>query len=228
MPIKAIAKKIIQKLGYNVTKHKQIQVLRGLDLPIKVMPNCKLLPNRDAALALLPKGGIVAEVGVAYGDFSRKIIDTIHPEKFYAVDSYGLGPGDDLWGTQILTSSKMRHEEFIKNKFKNEIEQKIFIIKKGFSWDVLETFEDNYFDYVYLDAGHDYDSVKKDVTVLYKKLKNNGIIQFNDYCLFDWIENVPLGIIRAVDELLVNSNHEILYYCLQKEGFHDIVVKLNK
>ncbi|MDR2447402.1 MAG: class I SAM-dependent methyltransferase [Treponema sp.] len=170
----------------------------------------------------------MAEIGVAYGDFSRKIIDNMNPSKFYAIDIFSSGPGEDFWGRTDWTDLNMGQKEFIERKFANEIGKGKFILKKGLSWDVLETFDDNYFDYVYLDAAHDYDSVKKDIRVLLNKVKNNGIIQFNDYTLYDWATNTPYGVIRAVDEMLVSDKHEIIFFCLQTSGFNDIVVKIKK
>ncbi|MDR0375711.1 MAG: class I SAM-dependent methyltransferase [Treponema sp.] len=170
----------------------------------------------------------MAEVGVAYGDFSRKIIDSMNPSKFYAIDIFASGPGEDFWGRTDWADLNIGQKEFIERKFANEIGNGKFILKKGLSWDVLETFDDNYFDYVYLDAAHDYDSVKKDIRVLLNKVKNNGIIQFNDYTLYDWSTNAPYGVVRAVDEMLVSGKHEIIFFCLQTGGFNDIVVKIKK
>lgn len=230
--LKKVIKNVFHKLGYDIKKSppppRMVKVLEGLQLPAEIMLNCKLLPNRDAALALLPKGGIMAEVGVAYGDFSRKIIDAMDPEKFYAIDIYTGGPGNDFWGRTDWTDANIGQKEFFEKRFADEISNGKFIIKTGLSWDVLAMFSDNYFDYVYLDAAHDYDSVKKDITILLKKIKNNGIIQFNDYTLYDWMTDDPYGVVRAVDELLVNSKHEIIFFCLQKGGFHDIIIKIKK
>jgi hypothetical protein len=180
------------------------------------------------ALSFLPRGGIMAEVGVAYGDFSRKIIEKMNPDKFYAIDTFAGCSGRDFWDRTDFRDLKIGQQEYIENKFRKEIDKGVFFVKKGCSWEVLETFEDNYFDYVYLDAAHDYESVKKDILVLKKKIKNNGIIQFNDYTIYDWISKYPYGVIRAVDELLVNGEHEIMFFCLQTEGFNDIVVKIKK
>lgn len=55
-------------------------------------------------------------------------------------------------------------------------------------------YEDEYFDIVYIDASHDYESVKRDIETWYPKVKNNGIICGDDY-VAGWA-----GVIRAVDE----------------------------
>ena len=226
MFIKRLIKKLMRKFGYDIVRYSEI--LRGLNLPYEIMADCKLLPNRDFALSYIPKGGMTAEVGVLYGDFSRKIIDKLIPNKFYAIDIFTLGPGMDIGNRTDWTKSKMKQQEYIENRFREEMDRGIFFAKKGLSWEVLDTFDDNFFDYVYLDAAHDYDSVRKDIDVLLKKVKNNGIIQFNDYTIYDWNANCPYGVIRAVDEMLVNGRHEVKYFCLDTGGFNDIIVKIKK
>lgn len=66
---------------------------------------------------------------------------------------------------------------------------------KGFSWDVSKNFEDSSVDFVFIDADHKYESVKKDIQHWWPKIKPGGIISGHDY--FN-----PGGVKRAVDELL--------------------------
>ena len=61
-----------------------------------------LFSSRLEMLHALPKGGIVAEVGVFRGDFAQKIYDIVKPDLLYLIDkwedkvsspSHGLGSG---------------------------------------------------------------------------------------------------------------------------------------
>lgn len=54
-------------------------------------------------------------------------------------------------------------------------------IKKGISWEISNEYNDNSLDFIFIDAGHDYDSVKRDITNWLPKLKKNGIIAGHDY-----------------------------------------------
>jgi hypothetical protein len=47
-----------------------------------------VLPNRNALLEALPKGGIAAEAGVADGDFSANILRLAQPQKLYLIDTW--------------------------------------------------------------------------------------------------------------------------------------------
>lgn len=57
-------------------------------LSTDVLKNAKCLSNRDEMCKLLPKNMVSAEIGVAYGDFSRIILDYSQPKKFYAIDIF--------------------------------------------------------------------------------------------------------------------------------------------
>lgn len=67
------------------------------------------------------------------------------------------------------------------------------------------------------------------MSVLLRKLKPGGIIQFNDYIMYNYIIHEPYGVAHVVSELLHdNINSEVLYYCLcPSGGFDDIIVKIN-
>jgi len=187
-----------------------------------------LLPDRANALKYMPKHGIVAEVGVAYGDFSRKIIDALSPKKFFAIDYFSQSdPFFSLWGRDDCARDNMPHQQWYENKFKAEIECGLMETRQGLSWDCLAQFPDDHFDYVYVDAGHDYQSVKKDIDVLKNKVKNGGFIQFNDYC-----NPTAYGVINAVNSFINSGRHKVKFFCLCLDplyiGFPDIVVQIQK
>lgn len=193
-------------------------------IPAECLREARVLACREDALARVPKGGIAAEVGVAIGGFSRKILDGIRPEKFYAVDLFS-DEIEEFWGAHF---GEKRHFGWYRDAFSKEIESGVLEMRRGISWEVLAEFPDDSFDYVYLDAGHDYASVKRDVEVLVRKVKNGGIIQFNDYTMYDYATKAPYGIVPAVNRLVRDTGSEVLYYCLSVHGFDDIVIRLKK
>lgn len=68
---------------------------------------------------------------------------------------------------------------------------------KGYSVDVAQQFEDEYFDFVYLDAGHEYEDIAADIDAWYRKVKKGGVLAGHDYHNTD--PNYP-GLDRAVDD----------------------------
>jgi hypothetical protein len=89
------------------------------------------------------------------------------------------------------------YEEFLKNiKY---VDKSINPIK-GLSENVVKLYEDCSLDFVFIDADHEYDGVKKDIENWFEKVKKNGIIAGHDY-----VETFP-GVIKAVDEFFGKEN----------------------
>ena len=78
------------------------------------------------------------------------------------------------------------------------IMDKITLIKND-SLNEATKYEDGYFDIVYIDASHDYESVKKDILAWLPKVKEGGIISGDDYV------SVWPGVIQAVNEIFGNE-----------------------
>lgn len=210
-----------------IQKACRLQVTKEYALPTEFKPewvkNAKVIETRHAVMDLLPKNGVAAEIGVAIGRTSRIIVDKMQPQKFYAIDFYsGFPPQEDVY-----RKLGMNQREYVEHIFEKEIQEGTVELRQGISWECLAEFEDDYFDYVYLDAGHDYESVKRDLKELQRVVKDGGIIQFNDFVRFVPSDYV-FGIVRAVYELLNETKSELMYHCLASNGFDDVVVKLRK
>jgi len=65
---------------------------------------------------------------------------------------------------------------------------------KGLSWEMANNFEDGSVDFVFIDADHAYESVKKDIEAWLPKVKNGGYLSGHDYA-----SHAP-GVISAVNE----------------------------
>jgi len=200
-----------------------------VQIKMQALEAATLLPSRTLVFEHIPKNGIAAEVGVAYGDFSRKIIDNLSPNKFFAIDYFSQDdPFLGFFGRDNFIKDNMPHQQWYENRFKAEIESGLMETRQGLSWDCLAQFPDNYFDYAYLDAAHDYHSVRKDLKVLIEKVKNGGFIQFNDYCPGAPRTGEVYGVIAAVNRFINSGQHKVKYFCLSTLGNHDIVVQICK
>lgn len=67
-------------------------------------------------------------------------------------------------------------------------------VRVGLSVRMARKYPDFHFDIVYLDASHDYLSVKHDIEAWWPKVKNGGVLCGDDY-IIGWD-----GVIQAVDE----------------------------
>lgn len=75
----------------------------------------------------------------------------------------------------------------------------------GYSWEEARNFEDSYFDFIFIDADHSYESVVKDLNAWYPKIKKGGIFSGHDYTCW-------AGVNKAVNEFALNNNLKIKTY----------------
>ena len=88
-------------------------------------------------------------------------------------------------------------EDLLK-KFKDNVH-----LIKGNSNKVLKKIDMTKIDYVFLDGGHDYDTVKNDLDSCSDVIDNNGTILCDDYNL-----SYAPGVKKAVDEYVENNNYK--------------------
>ena len=127
------------------------------------------------------------------------------------------------WGipTEVLFNG-MTHLDFYKNRFADRGDQ--VVIETGLSYTGLARYPDKYFGLIYIDAGHDYENVKRDTELAKVKLKNGGVLVFNDYMMYDHIAGFPYGVVPAVNELVVNEDWRVFGFALQPHMFCDIAI----
>jgi hypothetical protein len=181
-------------------RKKQEDAIRKIDLEQKNINNLKVLLDRDALLAAMPKNAICAEIGVNKGEFSKDILRITHPKKLHLIDAWGDASRyhDDL-------------KFFVNKLFAEQIESGQVEINVGFSTEVLKKFPDRYFVWVYLDTDHSYKNTTEELAILKHKVKPDGIIAGHDYTIGNWIGDYRYGVIEAVHELCVKEGWELIY-----------------
>lgn len=189
--------------------------------------NAKLFAGRENLVKYLApelRGGTVAEVGVMYGDFSDFIIRTIEPELFVAIDIFRMHTVPVIWGKPSAERFQgMTHREFYERRFSQCGKQ--VRCEEGDSGEVLSRYPDRTFDMIYVDAGHDYESVKRDADLSKQKIKPEGILIFNDYIRYSHLDNCYYGIIPVVNDLVVNQGFEVIGFALQWGMYCDIAIR---
>jgi len=196
------------------------------ELPDAYLKDARIVPERSAILPHVPKGGVVAEIGVGFGNYSRKILDIVQPSHFVAVDTFGLDrrswlgrqPYADILGGKS-------HEDFYRDRFSAEIDKGVVSLKKGFSVDVMEGFPDDQFDMIYIDANHTFESVKADLAVSARKIKDTGWLILNDYTVVDPLLLMPYDIVRAVHEFCLEEGWKIELFALHRFMFCDVALR---
>lgn len=130
--------------------------------------------------------------GMSAAYMAVEIINSGKNIKFDCVDTWDFVPSQ----TEIpLHMFDNLYKVFLKNiePVKHQINP-----VKALSWDGAAFYKDNSLDFVFIDAAHDYESVKKDINAWYPKVKKEGIIGGHDYT---WCDDVR----RAVNEFFKNK-----------------------
>ena len=162
------------------------------------------LPGRVELTGWLPRHGFVAEIGVDRGDFTKYILENSSPEKLHLIDAWEYQDASIYPETinPIRNSQKKQDEnyKYVLSRFESHIHSGQVVVHRGYSADVLRKFPDGYFDWVYIDANHQYNFVKKDLEISSAKVKNSGFICGHDYIAGNSVTGVEYGVVRAVDD----------------------------
>jgi predicted O-methyltransferase YrrM len=165
--------------------------------------NCVVLPNRMALLEKLPKNGHVAELGVDTGGYSRLIIELIHPAKLHLVDA---------WDTKRYGEDKAQG---VIIKFEKEIAEGKVQLHRGYSTQRAADFADSYFDWIYIDTNHTYQTTYEELRAYAPKMKPGGIIAGHDFVTGNWISGMRYGVREAVHEFCVEEGWEFVFLTME-------------
>ena len=167
--------------------------------------------TREKLLSLVPKNGKIVELGVFKGDFSQKILDICSPKELILIDLFPdskIGSGD-VDGNNMEWYEGSELYEKVKNRFSDK--PFVQIIKDYTTY--LESFPNEYFDMIYVDADHSYEGCKRDLEIAYQKVKNGGYIMCHDYEINKdkCFEDRVFGVNQAVNEFCQEKGLEISY-----------------
>ena len=166
------------------------------------------------------------EIGVFHGVTSRNVCEllySIHGSdfKFTGIDIFSVdtefsreeyipeikfsNPLKTIYYKYIIRRDpySIQSVQKLLKKYKSNVN-----IIKGHSNQVLKQISLDRFDYVFLDGGHKYETVKGDLEFLTKVINNNGTILCDDYNL-----TYALGVKKAIDEYVYDKklNLKILH-----------------
>mgnify|MGYP003394297785 FL=1 len=123
----------------------------------------------------------IAEIGVYKGDNAMSMLtSTDNIDKLYLIDTYE--PYYKWFTDEIGAVFSPEKAEIFFETTKKRFEiynGKVSFIRKDSSL-TAQDFPDSYFHYVYIDGGHDYDIVKKDINAWYPKVKELGVLGGHD------------------------------------------------
>jgi len=179
---------------------------------------------REDFLAQLPKGGKVAEIGVASGDFSQHILNYSNPEKLHLIDPWMFQENDDYRNDPNNLQNVQAEDLFqsVQNRFAEQIGGKQVEIHRTFSAQAAEQFPDEYFDWLYIDGMHTYDAVLEDLRTYWPKLKPDGFLLGHDYANNEYSRRMEFGVVEAVNQFVDETGCE--FTALNVEPFPTYVL----
>ena len=165
------------------------------------------------------------EVGVFHGVTARNVCELlyqIHGGEFRYIgldlfEKNSENKSEIIPNTNFSNPFKKIYFEYIKRQDPYSIEAVRDLLKKfnknidlitGNSNKILKKIDMTKIDYVFLDGGHDYDTVKNDLNNCIEVVNKNGTILCDDYNL-----SYAPGVKKAIDEFVENNNFkcEILH-----------------
>lgn len=143
-----------------------------------------------------PEGGIFVELGAYKGKSTSFIVTEMinrnRDIQFYTVDTFqgdsGSTDSKEIEAYKQVDTSKML-DEFTKNT--KHLPEKLNVLINNSDL-CAKMFEDNSVDTIFIDAGHSYEAVIKDIAAWLPKMKDGSIMAGHDY-------NSWAGVKEAVD-----------------------------
>ena len=152
------------------------------------MRNQKFIKGLEALIEQLPKNCVMAELGSFAGESTALFAQ--HCQSVHAVD---------LWQGSLCTAGIKSEETAsdIEKRFDEVVKKyptRIAKVKQS-THDAYQRFKNNTLDFVYIDALHTREAVKKDLELWLPKIKVNGFVGGHDYNPTQF----P-GVVQAVNE----------------------------
>lgn len=156
----------------------------------------------------IPKNGVGCELGVYCGQFTQILLDVANPIRLYLIDPWTLLGRDwesfGVWGPTTAEAKNM-----VLERYKGRIDVGQVVVEEGDDLTVLPTFENDCFDFAYIDTIHSYDQCMAELQILKMKVKPSGVI-----CGDDWVtdpHHPSYGVSQAVLDFAAVENYDLLY-----------------
>jgi predicted O-methyltransferase YrrM len=161
--------------------------------------------------SLIKDTDIGIELGVADGYFSAQILSQSNIKMLYSIDMWAGDRGHDI--KQYKTAIK----KLLKFANRN------YIIKLKFE-EALDLFDDNYFDFIYIDGyAHTGQDSGKTLYDWWPKLKSGGIFSGHDYD-----SKFPI-MIKTVDSFIVSLNNNYSLKIIEEKPYNSwYIIKNDK
>lgn len=178
---------------------------RTSELPQSLIDSCRLVQNRLEMVKLLPANAVVAEIGTDEGNFARYLLDTCMPKELHIFE---------------IDVARIKPDNLRQGR-----EKGIVTVHEGDSSELIGSMPDGYFDWIYIDGDHLYEGVKRDILAAAPKVKEGGLLVFNDYATWSPTSMSHCGVARAVNEFCIEDDWELVYLAFQTMMYNDVAIR---
>ncbi|MCB1057101.1 MAG: class I SAM-dependent methyltransferase [Acidobacteria bacterium] len=144
-----------------------------------------------------------------WGEFTAELLAVVAPRVLHLVDPWWrLNPEAEWDWEEPERADARRGHDTVAERFAGPIAEGIVEIHVGFAQEILPSFPDGHFDWLYLDTTHSYEDTREELAVMVPKLKPGGILLGHD-----WQEDPqhPFhGVCRAVTELVAEGGFRLV------------------
>lgn len=186
------------------------QFVLGPDVHQTTMPSarlahCRMLSNREELIDEMPDQGHVVEVGTQTGRFAHFILSRRPNVQLFTID--------------------MDYSQFAREPLQTFIQTGRLQTIEGISWEELARFPEGFFSWIYVDASHALENVRRDLAVARTRVAVGGYLVCNDYTIWSPFEATPYGVMPAVNELVAQHDFDVTHFALHPFGYHDIALR---
>jgi len=141
--------------------------------------------HRGELVALLNQLNLVGnavEVGVWHAGFARHNLLHWHGKRYYMIDTWQHRNNDSSRDkNSIFVEEHERDFNIAKNVTAHWLNTGQAVMIRSFAEAAVHTFQDEYFDFIYIDANHEYKSVMRDMRMWWPKLRPGGMLAGDDF-----------------------------------------------
>ncbi|MHA2064359.1 MAG: class I SAM-dependent methyltransferase [Candidatus Thorarchaeota archaeon] len=150
------------------------------------------------------KNVIGAEIGVERGETAKRLLALPEISTYYCIDNWRYDPAYAKIAKHKDTCPDYHRITFcIFLSHAHKWPGKVRIITAK-SMDAVKLFDNEFFDFVFIDATHSYECVREDIIEWMPKIKLGGFL-----CGHDYGDPRFPGVKQAVDEMMSSGHHAI-------------------
>lgn len=173
--------------------------------PTTMSDALQAIERREDFAAILPKHAVGAEVGVFSGRFSRQLCRLTEPTRFYAIDAWWEGDGETFASRPKVRTRDAHGSTLI--RLRPWISSGVAQVLVRKSQQALRELEPGHLDWLYLDAGHEFQQTLEELRLCSRVVKPSGIIAGHDFICMKW-----QGVFKAIKAFLTERPEYELFY----------------